>query len=151
MKKKTSENVFLIFSEYLKSKGLRQTHERYAILSEIYLSDTHFSLQMLRQRLTKKRFLVSRNTLYNIIELLLDCGLIKRYQLEGNRTYYEKTKNIESHDHLVLTDTKEVLEFSDEQLSKIKKNIEKLFNVEIYNHSLIFYGRRKNKLKNEEN
>jgi Fur family ferric uptake transcriptional regulator len=142
-KKSPSENVSLIFSKYLKSKGLRQTPERFAILSEIYLSDTHFSLQALGERLTKKKFFVSRGTLYNTVELLLDCGLIRRYQLEGNRTRYEKTKNTKSYDYLVLSDTKEVLEFSDEQLSKIQKNIEKLFNVKIYDHSLIFYGRRK--------
>jgi Fur family ferric uptake transcriptional regulator len=144
-KKKPSENVSLIFSKYLKSKDLRQTPERFAILSEIYLSDTHFSLQSLGERLTKKRFFVSRGTLYNTIELLLDCGLVKRYQLESNRMRYEKARNVKLHDHLMLTDTKEVLEFSDEQLSKIQEHIEQLFNVEIYDHSLIFYGKRKTK------
>ncbi|MDR0437615.1 MAG: transcriptional repressor [Bacteroidales bacterium] len=151
-KKKPSENVSLIFSKYLKSKGLRQTPERFAILSEIYLSDTHFSLQSLGDRLNKKRFFVSRGTLYNTVDLLLDCGLVKRYQLEGNRTRYEKTKNTQLNDYLVLIDTKEVLEFSDDQLSKIKKRIEKLFDVEIYDHSLIFYGKRKtNETNNEKN
>jgi len=142
-KKPPSENVSLIFSKYLKSKGLRQTPERFAILSEIYLSDTHFNLQSLSERLTKKRFFVSRGTLYNTVELLLDCGLIRRYQLESSRMRYEKTKNTKSHDHVVLTDTKEILEFTDEQLSKIQKNVEKMFNIEIYDHSLVFYGKRK--------
>jgi len=149
--KSQSENVALIFSKYLKSKGLRQTPERSAILSEIYLFDKHFSMQSLGKHLTKKKFFVSRGTLYNTIDLLLDCGLVRRYQIEGE-IRYEKTKNTQSYDHLVLTDTKEVLEFSDELLSKIKRNIEKSFNIEIYDHSLTFYGKRKtNKTKNEKN
>jgi len=141
-KKPPSENVSLIFAKYLKSEGLRQTPERSAILSEIYLLENYFSMQSLGERLTKKKFFVSRGTLYNTVDLLLNCGLVRRYQIEGE-IRYEKTKNTKPQDHLVLTDTKEVLEFSDGQLSKIKKNIEKLFNVEIHDHSLIFYGKRK--------
>ena len=142
-KKSPSENVSLTFSKYLKSKKLRLTPERFAILSEIYLSETHFNLPSLGERLRKKRFFVSRGTLYNTIELLLDCKLVKRYQLGGNRTIYEKAQNAQLHDHLILTDTKEILEFSDEQLLNIQKNVEKLFNVEIDDHLLIFYGKRK--------
>jgi Fur family ferric uptake transcriptional regulator len=142
-KKSPSENVTLIFSKYLETKGLRQTRERFAILSEIYLSDKHFSLQSLGERLTKKRFFVSRGTLYNTIDLLLDCELVKKYQFGENKSLFEKAKNVKPHDHLILTETNEILEFSDEQLSKIQKQIEKHFNVEIYDHSLIFYGKRK--------
>jgi Fur family ferric uptake transcriptional regulator len=142
-KKPPSENVTLTFSKYLKSHGLRQTPERFAILSEIYLSEGHFDLKSLGERLTKKRFIVSRGTLYSTIELLLDCGLIKRFRFYGNRTGYEKTRNTKPHDHLILQDTGEVLEFSDAQLSDIQKMLEQQFDVEIYDHSLIFYGKRK--------
>jgi len=92
--------------------------------------------------LRKKRFFVSRGTLYNTIELLLDCGLVKRYRLGENRTIYERAKNAPLHDHLIL-DTKEILEFSDERLLEIKKNVEKRFDVEIHDHLLIFYGKQK--------
>ncbi len=151
-KKIPAENVALIFSKYLKSKGLRRTPERFAILSEIYLSETHFDLQSLGERLTGKRFFVSRGTLYNTIELLLDCGLVKKYQFGENKSLYERAKNTKSHDHLILTDTKEILEFSVEQFQKIQHQVEKLFGVEIHDHSLIFYGKRKTKdPKNEKN
>jgi Fur family ferric uptake transcriptional regulator len=140
-KKSPSENVSLIFSKFLQAKGLRQTPERFAILSEIYLSDTYFSMQSIGERLTKKRFLVSRGTLYNTVGLLLECQLVRRYQV-GDETRYEKTKNTKSYDHLVLADTKEILEFSDDGILKIKKQIEKLFDVEIYDHSLVFFGKR---------
>ncbi|MDR2907668.1 MAG: transcriptional repressor [Bacteroidales bacterium] len=150
MKKPPSENIILTFSKYLKSNGLRQTSERFAILSEIYLSDEHFDLQSLGERLNKKRFFVSRGTLYNTVNLLLDCSLIQRYSLGGHKSVFQKTKNIELHDHLILTDTKEVLEFSDEQLSAIQKNVEQMFNVDIHSHSLIFYGKRKT-IINEQN
>ena len=141
--KSSSENVVLIFSNYLKSNGFRQTSERFAILSEVYLFETYFNMQSLGARLTKKKFFVSRGTLYNTVELLLDCGLVRRYEV-GGKIRYKKTKNTKSHDYLVLTDTKEVLEFSSEHISKIRKQIEKQFDVTIYDHSLTFYGRKNN-------
>jgi Fur family ferric uptake transcriptional regulator len=108
-------------------------------------------MKSLGERLKKKHFFVSRATLYNTVDLLLECELVRRYQISGE-TRYEKTKNTKPQDHLVLTDTKEVLEFSSEQLSKLKKQIEKQFDVEIYDHSLVFYGRRQiTELKNEQN
>jgi len=141
IKKSPSENVSLIFSEYLKSKGLRHTHERFAILSEIYLCDKHFNLKSLGERLAKRKIFVSRGTLYNTIDLLLECRLVKRYQLDGT-IFYEKTKEVKSHGYLV-TDTKEILLFYNKQISKIQETVEKLFDVEIYDHSLVFYGRQK--------
>lgn len=138
-----SENASLIFSRYLRSKGLRQTPERFAILSEIYLSNTRFDLKTLRERLAQKRFPVSRGTLYNTIDLLLECNLIRCFHIEEGKTFFEKANSNSRHDYLILTDTKEILEFSEDQIMDIQKQIEQTFNVEIHDHSLIFYGKRK--------
>ncbi len=142
-KKIPSENVALIFTRYLEAKGLRQTPERYAILTEVYLSDEHFDLKTLGERLSQKRFFVSRGTLYNTVDLLMECGLVRRFQLGENKATYEKAKNKERHDHLIVTDTEEILEFWEEQIHTIRERIEKTHNVEIYDHSLIFYGKKK--------
>ena len=44
------------------------------------------------------------------------------------------------HDHVILTDTGEVIEFCDPRIQAIKKTIEEVFNIKINNHSLYFYG-----------
>ena len=49
------------------------------------------------------------------------------------------------HDHVILTDTGEVVEFCDPRIESIKKTIEEVFDIEINNHSLYFYGTRKKK------
>ncbi|MAS29590.1 MAG: transcriptional repressor, partial [Flavobacteriaceae bacterium] len=49
------------------------------------------------------------------------------------------------HDHLICIDTGEVKEFCDPRIQNIKNTIEEVFNVEIYNHSLYFYGKKKKK------
>jgi Fur family ferric uptake transcriptional regulator len=91
-----------------------------------------------------KNYRVSRATLYNTIELLLDSGLVRRHQFGQNQAHYEKSFFNKQHDHVILDDG-EVIEFCDPRIQNIKKSIEEFFDIEIENHSLYFYGKKKNK------
>ena len=87
-----------------------------------------------------KNYRVSRATLYNTIELLLDCKLVRKHQFGKNQAQYEKSYFDRQHDHVILTDTGEVMEFCDPRIQSIKKTIEEVFDIKINTHSLYFYG-----------
>lgn len=130
-----------IFSDYLKKKGHRQTRERFLIFEEVYASEDHFDADELYVRLKQNGIAVSRATVYNSLDLLIECNLVVRHQFGNKQAKYEPSFHYWQHDHLICTDCNEVFEFCDPRIQGIRDMVAEIFQFEIENHSLQMNGR----------
>lgn len=128
------------FSDFLKEEGFRKTPERFNILEEIYKMDEHFDAEDLYIHMKNQQYRVSRATVYNTLEILLDCDLVKRHQFGKNLARYEKSYNYKQHDHLICNKCDKVIEFCDPRVQQIKDMMGEFFDFNITNHSLNLYG-----------
>ena len=125
------------FNEFLDSRGMRRTTERYAILNRIMSINGHFTIEELQQLIEGDGFRVSRSTVYNTVELLMEAKMLRRHVFEGMQAQYERITL--PHIHLICTICGKVKEVKDTNFAAFM-NARRFnaFNTDHY--SLYVYG-----------
>lgn len=136
MKNKIVEQVKNDFTRYLTDKKHRKTPERYAILDCIYEIKGHFDIEQLHEKMKAGEFLVSKATVYNTMELLVDCGLVIKHQFGDNIAQYEKAYGKENHAHMICLNCGKIQEkknlltedlITDKKINKFKVSYYSLY------------------------
>lgn len=106
-------------NRYLMQHRLRRTPERYAILDKVFSLPEHFFVDTLHRMLDADGYHVSRATVYNTMEILVDAGLVRRHNFGSTPAQYEKVAGITNHHHLVCTQCGKVREVKDAEIDRL--------------------------------
>ncbi|MDN3204012.1 Fur family transcriptional regulator [Algoriphagus sediminis] len=136
------EKAKRIFEDFLLKQGSRKTPERFAVLEELYAlpEDEHMDVEGLFLNMRNSGSTISRATIYNTLDLLVESGLAVKHQFKDKVALYEQALAYKHHDHHVCNQCRKIREFSDPKIKEIKELIGKEFDSAITSHSLVLYG-----------
>ena len=113
-------NAAARLEEFIRSKGLRRTGQRDAILRAVFARDEHFTADELCDRIRRSDAGISRATVYRTLGLLVEAGLLREIDLGDNHTTYDPNfLEKPSHNHLVCIDCGKVVEFEDSHIQTL--------------------------------
>lgn len=112
-----------VLLEYLRERGLRMTQERAAVFEEIFGQHGHVDAADLHAALEARGADVSRATVYRNLQLLVDCGLVRKQRLDRRRYLYEHVHAGQRHDHLVCRECGRVVEFVSPGIAALQREI----------------------------
>jgi len=135
-----NEDVLREFKQFLRMKGFRVTPERLRICREVYTTTIHFDAEELVQRIMASGSPVSRATVYRTLEVLEECGLVKKIRQTDTRHHYEKTLGTEHHDHLFCETCGKVIEFRNEEIERLQDEVCLQFGFQPRFHTHQIYG-----------
>jgi Fur family ferric uptake transcriptional regulator len=132
-------------NQELRNAGLKVTLPRVKILQIMEAIDGeqhHMSAEDVYRTLLEQGEDVGLATVYRVLTQFENAGLVVRHNFEGGHSVFELASD-EHHDHMVCTDTGEVIEFYDELIEKRQRDIAQSHGFELVDHSLILYVRSK--------
>src|SRR5512138_807442 len=128
------------FKSFIEQKGLKSTRQRDIILEAFLASDQHFSIEELYLKLRAKHPFIGYATVYRTLKLFAESGIAREIHFGDGQTRYEHSAEGEHHDHLVCTHCGTIVEFENETIEKLQKEVASQHGFTIANHKLELYG-----------
>jgi Fur family ferric uptake transcriptional regulator len=128
------------FETFLRTKKLKLTGERMAILASIFQRDSHFDAETLHAELRQEGGDISRATVYRTLDLLVQSGLVRKNSLGASHANYEAVRGDEHHDHLICLNCNQVVEFLRPDMEDLQERICTDHGFKLVHHSLQIFG-----------
>lgn len=128
------------FNNFAASKGLRSTRQRDIILDIFLSTHQHVSVEELYFKIKASNPGIGHATVYRTLKLFSEAGLAREILLHDGQTRYEHVVAGEHHDHLVCTGCNSIIEFEDETIEKLQKEIAARHGFIINSHKMEIYG-----------
>ena len=127
----------------LRQAGLKVTLPRLKILEILEDSKLrHMSAEDIYKHLLTEGEEIGLATVYRVLTQFEAAGLVTRHNFEGGHSVFELDDG-EHHDHMVVIESGEVVEFVSDEIEKIQHEIAAKYGYELLDHSLVLYVRAK--------
>ena len=129
-----------ILQKYLHEKGLKSTVQRDDIIDAFFKTNTHISLEELLKKVRRKNQKIGYATVYRTMKLLTECGIALERQFGDGQTRYEHIPDDSHHDHCICVRCGKIMEFENQKIEHLQKDIADKLDFTVTNHKLELYG-----------
>lgn len=137
-------------NQELREAGLKVTLPRVKILEILEAAAdsqrAHLSAEDVYKTLLEEDEDVGLATVYRVLTQFETAGLVVRHHFEGGHSVFELASG-EHHDHMVCTETGDVVEFCNDNIERLQREIAAKHGYELVDHSLVLYVKPKKKRK----
>jgi len=124
------------------SKGVKLTEQRKIIAKVMSESSDHPDVDELYNRVSNIDPKISIATVYRTVKLFEEFGILTKHEFKGGKARYEEL-NEGHHDHLIDIKTGEIIEFVDEKIEELQKQVADKYGYTLVDHKLELYGVKK--------
>ncbi|HJW73805.1 MAG TPA: transcriptional repressor [Geothrix sp.] len=128
------------FETFLRSRQLKLTGERLDLVEEVFGQAHHFDADQLHLALKQKGKAISRATVYRTLDLLVQCGLVRKSSFGDQHAHYEAVRSNEHHDHLICLNCDAIIEYYRPDLELLQDTICESFGFKPMHHSHQTFG-----------
>jgi Fur family ferric uptake transcriptional regulator len=125
-------------------KGVRLTEQRKLVAKVMSDSENHPDVDELHRRISKLDSKISIATVYRTVKLFEEAGIVAKHDFKGNKARYEEATH-EHHDHLIDINTGEIIEFVNNDIEKLQKQVAVKLGYKLVDHRLELYGSKTKK------
>lgn len=128
-------------NDYMTRHGLRSTEQRRTVTELFFASKGHLSIEDLLDKVRVEEPGIGYATVYRTLKLLKESGLAFERHFGDGVSRYEVAWEDEHHDHLICIDCQRIIEFEDEGIEALQRQVTAKHGFTLVRHKLELYGR----------
>ena len=126
----------------LKKAGLKVTLPRLRVLEIFEESDQrHLSAEDVYRRVLESDDSIGLATIYRVLTQFESAGILDRHNFDDGHAVYELS-SYQHHDHMVDVDSGQVIEFVNEEIEALQRQVVQSRGYELVDHALVLYVRK---------
>jgi len=120
-------------------KGLKMTEQRRVIARVLSESADHPDVEAVHQRAAAIDPKISIATVYRTVRLFQEASILERHDFGDGRARYEEAPT-EHHDHLIDLQSGKVIEFRNEAIEKLQRDVAARLGYKLVDHRLELFA-----------
>src|SRR6266851_8630089 len=120
-------------------RGLKMTEQRRVVARVLSDAADHPDVEQVYRRASKIDPHISIATVYRTVRLFEEANILARHDFGDGRARYEEMPT-DHHDHLIDLQTGRVIEFRNEEIEKLQRQVAEQLGFRLVDHRLELYA-----------